>query len=534
MTSAYVESIDSQAQLNPEVVAFRNSRGEELTYAQLKKRSDDLASWIVSRPDIPAGAPLVVYGHKSPLMLVSFLACVKSGHAYVPVDVVYPRDRVASIIGQLGETVAFDTTGESADILGGGSLCPLFEPQDLPASVAARDNADGQQADSETSDARAIAASLPGLAPDDTFYILFTSGSTGTPKGVEVTTECVDGFYEWLTTSEYAGGPRRIWFNRSPFTFDVSLTDMAGGLTRGDTMFALEDEAEKSLSLAFSLLAESDVTDWVSTPSFVEQCLADPAFNAELLPRLQRMLLAGEVLRPETVRMAQARFPGLRVFNGYGPTESTDLVTLCEILPEMLEEDRSLPIGYAKSGSQLVVLNPDTLEEVPDGEHGELFVIGNTVARGYWRRDDLTEAAFRACPETLTKGRRSYRTGDEVTRDPDGLFYYHGRYDLQIKLHGYRIELGDIESTLAALPEVHMACVLPVMRDGAISHLVALIVPSDLDAPRGFELTKRLKRAARATIPTYMIPRAFKYVDSFPLNPSGKADRKALAAMIGD
>lgn len=521
MNSTFVEAIESQAQARPDAVAFCNSRGETITYSQLKRRSDALACRLAARADIPAGAPLVIYGHKSPLMLVSFFACVKSGHAYVPVDVVYPRDRVASIIGQLGDTVAIDTTGESADILGAGTLCPVFG-LDLFEGL-----------DDEAADASA----LQPLDQGDTFYILFTSGSTGTPKGVEVMTECVDGFFRWLSTCEYserAEGEHRIWFNRSPFTFDVSITDMVAGLTLGDTMFALEDEAEKSLALAFESFAECGATDWVSTPSFVEQCLADEAFNAELLPNLQRMLLAGEVLRPETVRMAQKRFPGLRVFNGYGPTESTDLVTLCEILPEMLEEDRSLPIGYAKPESRLLVLNPETLEELPDGEHGELFVIGNTVARGYWRRDDLTQAAFRACPESLAQGMRTYRTGDEVTRESNGLYYYHGRYDLQIKLHGYRIELGDIESTLAALPEVHMACVLPVIREGSISHLVALIVPSDLDAPRGFELTKRLKRAARETIPSYMIPRSFKYVDTFPLNPSGKADRKALAALIAE
>ena len=533
MGSSFIQAVDAQAAIHPDSVAFCNSRGESITYAQLKHCSDVLACRIACSDHIEAGIPIVVYGHKSPSMLVTFLACAKSGHAYVPVDVVYPRDRVGSIIAQLGQTVAFDTTGALGDVLGGQVPCPLFGRsafEEFDAHDAMR--VGPQPAVQETASVK-----LQPVGHDDTFYILFTSGSTGTPKGVEVTTGCVDGFFRWLSTCEYSQREpeeHRIWFNRSPFTFDVSLTDMVAGLTFGDTLYALEDEAEKSLALAFESFADSGVTDWVSTPSFVEQCLADDSFDARLLPHLKRMLLAGEVLRPETVRMAQARFPGLRVFNGYGPTESTDLVTLCEITPGMLEQDRSLPIGYAKPGSRLVVLDPDTLEELPDGEHGELFVIGDTVARGYWRRDDLTEAAFRACPEPLAGGQRTYRTGDEVTRDPDGLYYYHGRYDLQIKLHGYRIELGDIESTLAALPEVHMACVLPVMRDGAISHLVALVVPSDLQAPRGFALTKHLKRAMRERIPSYMIPRAFKYVDTFPLNPSGKADRKALAALVGD
>ena len=521
MASCLQTAIDAQAQRVPQKIAFSNSRGESITYCELKRQSDALARWIAANDSIVPKTPLVVYGHKSPSMLVCFLACVKSGHAYVPVDVVYPRDRVASIIGQLGPTAVLDTIGTIPQLLEGALDRPCFDVVELLAGLEGESDA-------------AADLTLEGVGENDLFYILFTSGSTGTPKGVQITTECVDNFSKWLMDSEFAVDEERIWFNRSPFTFDVSLTDMAAGLTRGDTLFALEDEADKSMALAFEALKESGATEWVSTPSFVDQCLADESFDAQLMPNLKRMLLAGEVLRPETVRLAQKRFPGLRVFNGYGPTESTDLVTLCEITPEMLCADRALPIGYAKPGSQLLVLNPDTLEQLPDGEHGELFVVGNTVATGYWQRDDLTQVAFGCCPQQLAGQSRSYRTGDEVTREPDGLYYYHGRYDLQIKLHGYRIELGDIESALCALPEVHMACVLPSFRDGAISHLVALLVLADPNEKGGFALTKRLKAALRTTIPTYMVPRAFKYVDAFPLNPSGKADRKALAALIAD
>ena len=521
MASSLLAAIDEQASRVPQTIAFSNSRGDSITYCELKRQSDALACWIAKTDSIEPKAPLVVYGHKSPLMLVCFLACVKSGHAYVPVDVVYPRDRVASIIGQLGSTAVFDTIGTIPQLLEGTLDRPCFNVAELQAELA------GEQGTAEDLE-------LEGVGENDLFYILFTSGSTGTPKGVQITTECVDGFSQWLMDSEFAVDEERIWFNRSPFTFDVSLTDMAAGLTRGDTLFALEDEADKSMALAFEALAASGATEWVSTPSFVDQCLADESFDAQLMPNLKRMLLAGEVLRPETVRLAQKRFPGLRVFNGYGPTESTDLVTLCEITPDMLGADRALPIGYAKPGSQLLVLDPVTLEPLSDGEHGELFVVGNTVATGYWKRDDLTQAAFGCCPQELAGQSRSYRTGDEVTREPDGLYYYHGRYDLQIKLHGYRIELGDIESALCALPEVHMACVLPSMRDGAISHLVALLVLADPVEKGGFALTKRLKAALHTTIPSYMVPRAFKYVDMFPLNPSGKADRKALAALISE
>ena len=524
--SMLVSAIDAQATCCGDRVAFENSKGERITYDELKRQSDMLARRIACEWGVPSRVPIVIYGHKSPLMIVAFLACAKSGHAYVPIDVVYPRERVASIIGQLGETVAIDTTGASTDVLGSGELCRIFGTE----SLEGLEGSAGEDASLAASASDHV--DLGGVGADDTFYILFTSGSTGTPKGVEVTTSCVDGFYRWLSSATYMSEGHRVWFNRSPFTFDVSLTDIAVGLTRGDTLFALESEADRSLALAFEALGASGATDWVSTPSFVEMCLADESFNAELLPELRRMLLAGEVLRPETVRLAQERFPGLRVFNGYGPTESTDLVTLCEITDAMLESDRALPIGYAKDGSRLVVLNPDTLEEVPNGQPGELFVIGDTVARGYWGRDDLTETAFRACPAELTCGQRSYRTGDEVIREDDGLYYYRGRLDLQIKLHGYRIELGDIESVLCTLDEVHMACVLPVIKNDAISHLTAFVVCSGTQQQQGFALTKHLKAKLADVIPSYMIPRSFRYIDEMPLNPSGKADRKALRSSL--
>ena len=522
MAFDFIGAVDAHADQSPAVVAFHNSRGESITYAELKQRSDNLARWIANNPGIPAGVPIVVYGHKAPTMLVCFFACVKSGHAYVPIDVMYPRERVANIIEQLGGTAALDTVGTLPELL--GTLpCPWFAGEDL-ANACAGTAVEEQPVEPQR------------VNRDDAYYILFTSGSTGTPKGVEIIRECVDEFTGWFCGSEYfADDPEyRVWFNRAPFTFDLSVTDLCGALARGDTMFALEAEAEQSLAQTFEALANCGVTDWVSTPSVLDQCLADESFNAELLPKLRRTLHVGEVLRPETVRLAQQRFPELRVYNGYGPTESTDFVSLCEMAPDMLAQDRSLPVGFAREGSELLVLNPDTLEPVADGEHGELFIVGDTVARGYWHREEQTAAAFHSCPAHLTHGMRSYRTGDEMTREADGQYYYHGRYDLQIKLHGYRIELGDIEATLCALDDVSAACVVPVKKDGTISHLVAFVVPADPSVKRGFGLTKQLKREMRESVPTYMVPRTFKYADELPLNPNGKADRKALAALVNE
>ena len=518
MASSFVDAIDAQAQAAPDAVAFSNSRGERITYAQLRRESDALARWIAANPEIAPKAPVVVYGHKAPLMLVCFLACVKSGHAYVPVDVLYPRERVASIIGQLGETAVLDTVDGIPGLLGGSLQHALFGRETL---AGACENACAEGGP----EPRAV-------GQDDNFYILFTSGSTGTPKGVQVTTGCIDRFSAWLQEGAFPAAGHRTWFNRAPFTFDLSVTDLAAGLPHGDTLYALEEEAEKSLAQTFACLAESGATHWVSTPSFLDQCLSDESFDANLIPSLEATVHIGETLRPETARLAKERFPGLRVYNGYGPTESTDFVTLCEVTAEMLACGDPLPVGRVMPGCELAVLDPQTLAPVPTGEHGELFIIGNTVARGYWGRDDLTQAAFHSCPEHIARGRRSYRTGDEMALDASGMLHYHGRLDLQVKLHGFRIELGDIEATLCAMPQVAAACVVPAWRDGVIANLVAFVVPAEAQAPRGFALTKQLKHAAREVIPPYMVPHAFKYLDALPLNANGKADRKALAALL--
>ena len=521
--STFVDVVERQASLVPTCVIFANSAGEQLTYEQLRERSNALACWLANADNVAPGVPVILYGHKSPNMLVGIFACAKSGHPYAPIDTVYPADRVASIIEQVGETLVIDT---SNNVLDWGSIADGGFPRVLRT-------ADLEGIYGVTPSDTSVAA-LPGKQQDDTFYILFTSGSTGAPKGVEVTTQCVDEFSRWMMEDYvFPQDGTRIWFNRTPYSFDVSITDMVCGSTRGDTTYALEADADASLALTFEALKDVAVTDWVSTPSFVEQCLADDKFDAALLPHLHRMLLAGETLRPATVREVKNRFPGIHVYNGYGPTESTDLVTLCEITDEMLQNDLALPIGYAKKWSDLVVLDPQTLERKAVGERGELFIVGETVAKGYWGRPDLTEAAFHSCPQEVTQGRRSYRTGDEVTLAEDGLFYFHGRLDLQIKLHGYRIELGDIESSLCAVPLVHMACVLPVWRNGSIHHLTAVVVPSEQAQERGLRLTKQIKSQVRDYLPSYMIPSSFKYLDEIPLNSNGKADRKALASLIG-
>jgi len=526
--SAFVQAVDGWAERSPETLAFCNSSGEKITYAALKEASDTLAVSLAANPAIEPGVPIIVHGHKSPLMLVCFLACAKAGHPYAPTDVSFPVARVRSICEQIGGATVLDTTADGLDDAGLGPACAqLIGKDELTARAEKPVSAD------------AVAA-LEGSQGEDTFYLIFTSGSSGTPKGVMVTATCLDNFMRFMAKqfgiiaerAREEDGANAVFFNRAPFSFDMSVTDLALGLTQGGTLFSLDTPAENNMAAMFEAFAEAGLTWWVSTPSAMDLCLADPAFDEKLLPRLRAVLLIGEVFKPQTARQIAERFPRVRMLNCYGPTESTDLVSWCWIEESMLAEDKPLPIGRAMDGVRLVVLDPETLQEVPTGERGELFIIGNTVAKGYYKLPEKTHEMFESCPsELIGPGERAYRTGDEVNWGDDGLLYFHGRLDMQVKLHGYRIELGDIEANLSAFDEVSSACVVPVTRDGSIAHLAAFVIVAPTCEKSGFALTKELKRRLKETVPSYMVPRAFKYVDEFPMGGTGKVDRRTLAQM---
>lgn len=509
--SRFLEAFDSQCASTPDAIAYKNTRGESLTYRELHERSGALAARLMELD--PRKAPAIVYGHKSPYMLVCLLACVRSGRAYVPVDISFPPSRVADIIDQLGGAILFETTGDgiALDEQAPCSVMPLAQIEEAAARTLPADE-------------------LPGPADyvsgNDDFYIIFTSGSTGRPKGVRLGSDAVDAF--WGYTLQYPVSDRvHTTFNRVPFSFDVSITDVLAGLSRGYTLFALAEEAEADLGSTLEALSKSGATVWLSTPSFADICLTSPDFNADLMPELESFEFSGETLHNSTVRKLQERFPDAMIVNAYGPTE-TQAVTGTAITPEMAASDEPLPIGRVKPGSEIRIVDPESLEEMPVGEAGEIFILGDTAANGYFGRPDLTEVAFADAVMRDGTPTRRYRTGDKGFLDADGMLHYRGRFDFQVKLHGYRVELGEIEKSLVALPEVVNACVLPYLRDGRISYLCACVLLAD-GAEGGFSTTKALKASLKETLPEYMVPRKFVYPEEFPLNTNGKVDRKLLS-----
>jgi D-alanine--poly(phosphoribitol) ligase subunit 1 len=300
--------------------------------------------------------------------------------------------------------------------------------------------------------------------------------------------------------------------------------DLYLALSSGNTIFSLTKDHITNLRALFLALRECGATQWMTTPSFAQMCMIEKGFNSTMMPHVRAFCFCGETLAPETASQLLERFPGVPVWNTYGPTESTVAMTKVGVTREIIAQWNPLPIGYVMPGTRVIIRGEDG-KAVPPGERGEIVIAGPNVSPGYLKRDDLTAKAFYPFEDT-----RAYRTGD-WGRDRDGMLFCEGRMDSQIKLHGYRIELGDLEANLRALPEIADAVVLPVRKGEIIDSLTAYVVLSGPKQGTDFEQAAKLKTNLGERLPAYMVPRKFHFLDSFPMNNNGKADRKKLAEM---
>lgn len=539
-TNGFLAAVRAQALAHPERECWRNTSGRAITYGELWDASDELACVIRERCDgevapgavasdvtgdavaepTAAGAPLLVYGHKSPLMPVAFLACLKSGHAYVPCDVHVPAGRVSSILSQLPVAPALAVAdlpelpelGRTPETIGGAELASLL--------AAVRAGAVPRRPDPSWE-----------VSGDDTQYIIFTSGSTGAPKGVCVTAADVANFMPWDQSLFSDAAQPHVFLNQALLSFDLSVTELVGALTTGGRVVALTSDVAEDMHELFSALSASGATCWVSTPTFASVCLADPSFNRELMPALTHFFFCGEPLRPDVVRHLEQRFPDATLINAYGPTESTVAVTA---MPVSAPEDASeLPVGVARPGTVLLVLDRTTGQPVAPGETGEVLICGDTVAKGYLNRPDKTAAAF---GEREVDGRamRTYRTGDLGRVDERGVLWVDGRIDDQVKVHGFRIELGEVECAIQDEPDVKLVAVIVRTRRGVPDRLEAHVELSSEPPADLYAWSKAMRERLSHRLPSYMVPRRIVVEDEMPKTPNGKVDRRAVRRAVGE
>lgn len=534
--SKFLDLVIDQCEQSADRLAFYNSDGQKLTYRELALRSNGIAEFLDGMGDRP---PVVLLGHKEPDMISGMVGAMKAGSAYVPLDSSLPAGRVLNIISQLENPLVIEVRSgmleELLDYAAGGSsagassgageeisfemlLKDLWESGRIIRTPRLHDIAEA--GNPEYSPAHPIQG-------DDAQYILFTSGSTGAPKGVMQAARTVDIVCEYFKCY-LPEGEHLTFFNRVHFSFDVSVFDFAIALPYGHILFALTGDAEESMAKSFAALHEANPQLWISTPSYLNMCLADPGFSEELLPDTQMFVVCGETLHNSTAAKLYERFPNAKLLNTYGPTE-TQAITDVAITQEMISSPDPLPVGMVSPFNEVIICPQDSLEELPAGVHGEVVILGNTVALGYYGRPDLTAKVFGTMKRPNGEEKLFYRTGDEGFLDETGMLHFIGRFDTQVKINGYRIELGEVEETLNKLSQISASCVVPVSRNGIYVALAAHIV-SSIQPVNPRELTRELKAILRKTLPDYMVPRNIMYYDDLPANSNGKIDRKALEA----
>ncbi|MCB1922389.1 MAG: amino acid adenylation domain-containing protein [Gammaproteobacteria bacterium] len=469
--------------------------GQTLTYGELNALSDRLAAQLVAR-GIGRGSLVGIYIERSLNMLVALLGTMKAGAAYVPLDPAFPADRIAYMLDDCAAQMVL--TQQSLI-----NTLPPFAGETLALDSDWHTGADGDRVSVEQAP-----------TPDDLAYVIYTSGSTGRPKGVEIQHRALMNF---LCSMQQQPGltDRDRLLAVTTLSFDIAGLELYLPLLVGARVFIASRTTASDGNLLAHSINDNSITVMQATPASWRLLLDAEWQGATGL----RIFCGGEALPRE---LADRLLPMCdELWNLYGPTETTIWSTVGRVT----QGNGAPSIGFPIANTDLLLLN-DKLETVADGEAGELFIGGEGLARGYFKRPELTAERFvDLAPDAQTK-QRFYRTGDLARRLADGSLEHLGRVDFQVKVRGFRIELGEIEAVLDRLPEIRQSAVLAREDSPGDKRLVAYFIP----AAAATLTPKDLRRELAKTLPDYMVPALYVAMDSFPLTPNGKVDRKQFPA----
>ncbi len=517
------ELVRAQAARTPAAPAV-TYEGESWSYGRLVSRARAIARRL-RRLGVRPESLVALAVPRSPEMVAAILGVFEAGGAYVPLDPDLPAERLAYLLADSGARLVLTqgsppALGEALSLLnkkgedGRRPAPPGIVRLDDPAAASAEPPEDGGDE---------IVA--PDLLPDHPAYVIYTSGSTGRPKGVVVSHRSLGNRGRYAAAADM--GPDSAVLQKTTVAFDVSVMEIFSPLLAGGRTVLIRPGGQQDPDHLVEVLERERVTDASFPPSLLAALLEREAFTR--LPALRNVVTGGETVPPALPAAFHARMRA-RLANRYGPTETTVSVT-SSILERGSAAPRALAIGRPTAKARLYVLDR-ALQPVPVGVAGELYVGGVCVARGYHRRPELTAAAF--VPDMFSAlsgvepGGRLYRTGDLVRYRPDGALEFAGRIagDSQVKIRGFRVELGEIEAALASHPGIALAAVvLPRDRAGEASPFAYLVAAGEA-APSAAELRAHL--ASR--LPAYMVPAGFAFLPALPVTPTGKIDRRALAA----
>jgi amino acid adenylation domain-containing protein len=510
-----------QAERRPDATAVV-MRGERLTYGQLDVLSSQIAH-ALRAAGCERGDRVGLLLSKSPTTVASLLGVLKADACYVPLDTASPAPRLARIVASAEPRVIL------AESRGAASLPALLEDTRLQRSIRIgwmdpdRAAAEPFAPAFTLDDVHRMRSEAPSSAnsPADLAHILFTSGSTGAPKGVMITHASVIRFVEWATGYFGLSAADRV-SGHSPFHFDLSTFDVFGALAAGAELHLVPPELNVLPHKLADFMRGSELTQWFSVPSVLALMAQLDVVRQDDFPTLRRLLWCGEVFSTRALRHWMTRLPHVTFTNLYGPTEAT-IASGYYTVPQCPPDDREpIPIGRPCAGEELLVLD-QALRPVAPGQVGDLYIQGVGLSPGYWGDAEKTRAAFLAHPADPSD--RIYRTGDLARVGEDGLIYFLGRTDSQIKARGYRIELGEIEAALQTLPELAECAVVALSTDRFEGTMICCAyVPRPGLSVKVMSLRKQLSQL----LPAYMLPMQWKAYDRLPRNANGKIDRRRI------
>jgi amino acid adenylation domain-containing protein len=519
--------VTQRAQHRPEAVAVVLGP-EKLTYGQLERASNQLAR-LLKRAGCQKGDRVCFLMPKSPTAIVTMIGILKAGCIHVPLDPASPPLRTRRILESC----------ENRWILAAGPVLPLLNELSHDASLRTRISVGWLQHEKPSAASFPVEWSvddlvlmeptpLPQPATNaDPAHILFTSGSTGIPKGVVITHSNVVHFVEW-GVRHFGIDPSDRLSGHTPLHFDLSTFDVFGTFAAGAELHMLSHDAALSPLMLAEFIRTEELTQWFSVPSVLNYMAKFDVVRFRDFPSLRRVLWCGEVLPSAALCYWMRRLPHVQFTNLYGPTETTIASSFYDVPACPTDERGSIPIGTACDGEELMILNQN-LQPLSSNEIGDLYIGGVGLSPGYWHDPEKTAAAFIQDPRSNNPNNRIYRTGDLAKRGVDGLVYFIGRNDMQIKSRGYRIELGEIETALSSLACLQESAVVVIDRGGFEGWLICCAY---VQQPGWHSTPSSLRKELEKQIPSYMIPVRWMVSPALPKNANGKIDRPKLKELF--